>query len=430
MKDIRARLLTLFLLCILAASVVPTNARAQSACDNGIIVDETNSLNVQKVCEAMKLLAQRGVVVGLFISDERFGSDDEWYVRVDDVQVETQARFPQVIDSVERIELHQSGYFLSIGVVEGEMTATLDIGGTFGSDTPIHTADKNVKQQVLTAMTSNDPTEGIVGAFTEAYNVAYPPDQPFSMPTSQPTATPRPPVDMKPVRNFFAGFAVLVIFAVAGWLFIRFGVPVLSELNYLKVLIDRTGEIVRQANLVLAGDEPEGTLLYSRMEANGLHEYADIETAAVEAIRRTMRKIELVMSNRKMLLDNDKEGVRTLSYRERVEQLELIYLKLIGTSNTVLEMTEAEIAELLHPMMGFTQAEAETDPDVRALQSQSRLLEGKPLTVKMRYTEIRNVTEAGILIDIKNLKAQLAELRDAKIEDRPAVNVFTKRTRK
>ncbi len=425
------RLLTLVLMFVITASVVPTNAHAQASCDNGIIVDETNSLNVQQVCEAMKPLALKGVKVGLFLSDERYSSEDEWYARIDAVQIASQARFPQTIDNVEQMELHQSGYFLSVGIVDGEMTVTLDVGGTLGSATPIHLADETVKQLVLDGVASNEATESIVIALAEAYRVAYPnANQQFAMPTSQPTATPRPPVDMKPVRNFFAGFAVLAILVGLGWLFLRFGVPVIAELNYLKVLTDRTGEIVRQANLVLAGDEPEGTLLYSRMKANGLQEYSDIETAAVEAIRRTMRKIELVMGNRKMLLDNEKEGVRTLSYREKVEQWEVIYLKLIGTSKNVLEMTEAEIAELLDPMMGFTQAEADTDPDVRDLQAQSRLLEGKPLTVTLRYTKADDIgPEAGILTDIKTLKAQLAELRDAKIEDRPAVNLF-KRARK
>ncbi len=431
MKDIRFRLWMFVLMFIITASVVPTSARAQSACDNGIIVDETNTLNVQQVCEAMKPLALKGVKVGLFLSEVRFGSDEEWYARVDEVQIASQVRFPQVIGNEERMELHENGYFLSVGTVNGDMIATLDVGGTLGSDTAIQAVSESVRQRALAAVATDDPTSGIVQALTEAYNTAYPANQQFAMPTSQATETPRQPVDMKPVRSFFAIFAVFALLASGTWLFIRFGLPVIKEINYYKVLVERTGEIVRQANLVLAGDSPEGTLLYSRMKANGLDKYAEIEAAVVEAIRRTMRKIELVMSNRKMLLDNETEGVRTLSYRERVEQWEIIYLKLIGTNNTVLEMTDAETKELLDPMMGFTKAEADTDPDVRALQAQSRLLAGKPLTVTLRYTQADNIgPEAGILTDIKNLKAQLAELRDAKIEDRPAVNIFTKRTRK
>lgn len=436
----------LFSFVILAAlfltalsAIVPTmTVAAQANCGNGKIVDETGLLDVNKVCDAMLPLSQKGVQVGVYVSGMEFNTKDSWYAQLDTIEINTmKIKYNQTIDNQTVLDLDQYGFVISVGMLSGQPEVTVDVGGILQTTTTIRNSENDIKAVVASGFRNGTLTDAYVNALNKAYTAGYPAavqpqTQPQSQTQTQQTNTQTAePVDLAPFFRFVGRLVLFVLFAAGIFFAFKYGMPVLSDLNYMKSLDKVTKTIVNQALAIIKGDTVEGTLMYSRMRANGLENYPEVTADVKEWIRASQKTVIAAIRNREMLLKNEAEGVKNLTLKQRIQQWELIYLLLVGTSADILKLTNEELKQLLDPTYGFSPEAADKDAGVRLLQEQSRMLQGSALKITLKYTNPTSlkVKQEGILGYIKNLKLQLAKLREAKETAEPTLkDAQTKRS--
>lgn len=409
-----------FLLAAFLASIVVQPTQAQNACPYGYIEDETGTLDTAGVCQALAQWSNKGIIVLVFYSGDDFGSEDDWYARLDTFEANIECRTGQACRSGNDVDV-------DLLALEGNHSGEL-VDITTGNTLYVKGFD-NVKSQIKNIMTSGikagDPTNGYINALNEAYTAMYPPQaqaQPpvvVIMPTAELKPTPIP-IDWTPVKKGVSFAFWLLVIAVAGAGAVVFYVRVIEPQRKLLRQKARVEDILTRWLLVVGGffgntDTAETSDLYTLFKVYGVQAYPKIDKKVLEWIGTCLAALAMARRNFNDLRTRGTAEVRQMTLSQLVAELKAVYFTLVGTRRDVLAMDDGALKALLQPMMETTPKEGAGVNEllVRRMREQSDRLRTGPLKLEVQVAEASAMDAQGILGYIRELKEQLEELRTA-----------------
>lgn len=396
-----ALLLSLLILFLQLAWLI-TPAHAQSCSHVTFRVDSTASLDRTAVCDAAQPWADKGIQTFIYITDQVTDNEGDWYQLLDAIETDAGFRSGENFDpNVLAFEASSSG---------DPWAATL----TYGANLFDTALDQNESSRVQIAnnlqntIISGDATQGFVQALNESYAVNYPAASGSS------------------AESGGFGGAATAVGAIAAAGAAAAGGYILNKQVLQPARSRRKKEEAQRAHLaelrqnianlllacerLLQGDTPQDTVLYQVFDAYGGTHYADRKTAVTEWVRRSQAALNAAFDLRRDLLDEETQQKQTLE--QQIRSWETIYLTLVGSNPRVLELTDAELHDLLDPMITLERKEQET-PLVKQLVDIQRELQGKPLRVDLQAVDPATVDHEGILGYIDQVEQQLNELMGA-----------------
>ena len=416
------RLLTVWVLVLLVATLWgTTHAQAQTDCPYAKFkLDTEQTVDVNAICNAAQPWSQQGIQIFIFLTDYQPQSEDDWFARLDQAEVEAGLRDPNATDSLNKNTLA----FEASTATDLSWAYTLTYGELL-YDTPLDKDEAalfRVKNQMRTAIAAGDPTAAFVGALETAYEINYP----DSAPTTESTVVPEPTA---PPTETDASFPLaqiaLIGLGAAGLGIGGYGLTVKvvkpaheraqarkALQDHLETLQTRTANLLNACYQLLDGETPEDTVLYQLFSSYGGESYKDLHGQVYEGLRRSQSALDDAFDLHQKLIDPAVQATRTLE--QQVKDWEMLYLTLVGNSEPVLALSDDELRTLLDPLLSL-EREA---PDVQLAQQLDELRQelsgGLPLKVELQRVDPAQTDAQGILGYVDQVKSQTARLRAAR----------------
>jgi hypothetical protein len=398
------RKLWLTAVSLLLLAVSTRTIQAQSPCAHvDFRLDTTLPLDQAAVCAAAQPWADQDLRVFVYLTDVNPTGEDAWYDLLDQVEAAAGLRDLSQADGFNRSTIA----FEASATSNAAWAHTVTIGKAL-FETPLETDDglAQASARLRAGLQQGDATSAFTNAITTAHAIAYPPPPP-------------PPYGLLAAGAVVAvGLGGLALYRPL----LRPAVDRRRRRRALQAQLDRLRQNV--ANLLLAcerllaGDGPRATALYQLFEAYGGTKYAERETAVRQWIAVSQTALREAFDLRRELLREEAQAARSLE--QQVHDWEMIYLTLVGSSPQVLNLTEAELRDLLDPLL-ILEREAEQAPLAAQLRDISRQLAGMPLKVELMEVKAEEANKAGILGYVDQVETQLAELMAAQRDAPPAL---------
>ena len=396
----RRQYVFLTLLVFLAIWVLARPGRAQSPCPHvDFRLDTTLSVDREAVCTAAKAWAERGIEIFVYLTDESFASEAEWFEQLDRVEAEAGIVGTGQEDSFNRNTLA----FEASTASNTPWAYTLTYGERL-FDTNLDEDDAAVDQittDMRNAIQSENGTGAFVQAIEQAYQVNYPPPSPLLIGG--------------------IGVVVLVVLAVASFIVYVVAIrPALARARrrrqmeaHLATLQKNVANLLLASERLLKGETTEESVLYQLFEAYGGRHYPDRDEAVREWIRRSRAALNDAYDLRRSL--QDESVVQRQSLEELIRNWEMIYLTLVGSSPRIRELTDAELQDLLNPMIILERKAADVQLAAQ-LDEIRRQIQGMPLKVTLQEVDAEKTDQEGILGYVDQVERQIAELMAAQEE--------------
>lgn len=405
------------LLLAVLFTTLATPAFAQGNCSYGWIVDETGTLDAAAICEAMKPWTDKGIQVLVYYTEKSFANEDAWFANLDQVE--------QVIP--DRVNM-----FAVEGRTDGIVTVSRGDYLFYNTNLGLDARVDEVKGRLQTA---SNTTDGFVAALNYAYDVAFPAPvvqpteapRPTSVPPTPapPTATPVPlftPEEARQATNAVIGL-ILFVGIVAGGAALAYFVgykrvwPYYLRIRHLEEVRDRVQRLLNGVAKLVAGDDVESAFLYSLLSAYGVGQYKEMDEEVHEWIRRSKAAVDEAFRLHALLR---RDQGKKLPLERVIQAWEMIYITLVGTTREILDLTDEQMRQLLNPTEEVVGDEADVQL-VQQLRDLTREIASGGVKITLTVVDPRKVDSEGVLGYLKKAKAQLAELRRAKMEAEPTV---------
>lgn len=394
MKAPRLLWLIPFALLILTLLAAPT--AAQSPCrhvefvlDTGLPLDQT------AVCEAAQPWADEGIDVFIYLTDDRPAGEDEWFAQLDQIEATAGIR-----------DLSSGGFDRNTLALEASTTQTADWATTvtigealFNTPLDDDTALDTVKRDLADGIQSGNATAAFTAALATAHAITYP----------APNTT---------LINLGIVFVVVGVLLFAGvllyvpvvkpWLARRKRAQQLRE--HLGVVQQNVANLLLATERVLSGERVDDAVLYQMFTAYGGSRYPERDQQVREWIRRSQAALADAFDLRRSLLREDVQQSQSLE--EQVRSWEMIYLTLVGSSPRIRELTDAELQDLVNPLV-ILERDAEDVQLAEQLDAIRREIEGMPLKIELEVVDPEQVDAEGILGYVDQVEGQIRELMAA-----------------
>lgn len=395
LKRIRRWLAWPALFAILAVAGMAGQAQGQAACPHATIRLETNQpLDTAAICEAARPWAEDGFQVFILLTDYRTGGEDDWFNYLDRVEIEAGLRGAEPGEGFNKNALAleastAAGPDWGVSVTYGELL--------YGSRLDNDQALLQLNDQMRAAIAAGDPTGAFVGALNSAYAINHP-----------------------PLPLWVWGGLGLVGLGVLG----AGGAVVASRVvlparrrarqraalrQHLADLRSRTSNLLGACHRLLDGDGPEATVLYQLFSAYGGEQAPDLRRDVREWLRRSQGALNDAFDLRQKLIDPATQAKHPLE--AQVQDWELLYVTLAGSSERILEVTDEELRALLDPLLTLDR-EADDVQLAAQLDDIRRELAGMPLKVDLQTVDLAETDAEGILGYIDQVKAATAHLKE------------------
>ncbi len=383
--------LSSLLLLLLIAPV-----HAQSPCshvqfriDSGMPVDQ------QAVCDAAEPWAEEGIELFVYLTDDTPTSEEEWFAQLDQIEAEAGIR-----------DLASGGFDLNTVAFEASTTQPADWATTvtigeelFGTSLDNDSNLEAVGSEIQAGIQNGDATAGFVDALSLSYAIAYP----------------APNTTLITLGVILVGIGGLLF---VGILLYRPVIkPWLDERKrkqklqvHLGVIQQNVANLLLATERVLTGERVEDAVLYQLFQAYGGDRYREMNDEVREWIRRSRAALSDAFDLRRTLQSDD--VVRTKSLEERVVGWEKIYLTLVGSSPRIRNLTEAELQDLVNPMV-IMERHAKDVQLAEQLDDIRRELEGMPLKIDLELVDPESVDQEGILGYVDQVEQQIQMLMAA-----------------
>ncbi|HEX6387707.1 MAG TPA: hypothetical protein VF177_23810 [Anaerolineae bacterium] len=396
----RREYLFLMLSVFLASWLLALPVRAQSPCPHvDFRLDATLAVDQEAICEAAEPWAEEGIHIFIYLTDESFASETDWFDHLSQIEVEVGIADPGQEDGFDRSTLA----FEASTTSNALWAYTLTYGERlFGTELDQDEAAVSlIKSNMHSAIQSGDATRAFVQAIEQAYAVNYPPPSPLLIGG--------------------VGFVIVAILAVATFVIYRVAIqPALVRAQrrrrleaHLTTLQKNVANLLLASEQLLKGATPEESVLYQLFEAYGGKHYSDRDEAVREWLRRSQAALSDAYDLRRSLQDEAVMEQQTLE--EQVRNWEMIYLTLVGSSPRIRELTDAELQDLLDPMI-ILERKAEDTQLAAQLDEIRRQIQGMPLKVDLLEVDPEKVDQEGILGYVDQVERQIADLMVAQQE--------------
>ncbi|MEZ4641490.1 MAG: hypothetical protein R3E31_01915 [Chloroflexota bacterium] len=372
--------------------------QAQSSCSHvDFRLDTTLAVDQTAVCQAAQPWADEGVRIFVYLTDTPSANEDEWFSQ---------------LDQIETAEGYRNGTVFEKNVLAFEATTASNAGWsttlTYGEllyDTPLdqeETAVTRLKNEMRQAIQGGDATTAFVTAVEQSYSINNPPPSPVLL-----------------------GMGALIgagALGAGGYVTYRqLVVPAQRRARRRKELQEQLARLQQGiANLLLAleqliaGSKPEDATLYQVFVAYG----GKHQPARDESVRGWLAQCQQAFYAAFDLRRNlQSDEAQQIELEEQVRRWETLYLSLVGSSPRIRNLTEAELRDLLDPVVVLERGEQESQL-VAQLRDISRQIQGMPLKVEMMVVKPDEVDQDGILGYLDQVEEQVATLMEAQ-QDAP-----------
>ncbi|MCA9968994.1 MAG: hypothetical protein KC425_02205, partial [Anaerolineales bacterium] len=389
----QAMLAALGLLWLTLASAVRP-ARAQAACGHvDFLVEGGAALDRAAICEAAQPWADDGIRLFVYLTDVDPGSEDAWFAQLDEVESAMGYRAGEIFDRS----------LLALEATSGS-SASWAVTFTYGEalyDTPLdqdETAVTRLKNDMRQALQSGDATAAFVTGVSEGYSLNHPGASPLLI-----------------GAGVVAGLGVLGAGGYAAYRSVLLPAQRRRQRReelqaQLARLQERVANLLLALEQLIAGQQPEEATLFQVFEAYGGRHEPEMETAVRARIAASQQAFDAAFALRQQLLEEDFQQAQSLE--EQVRAWELLYLSLVGSDPRIRGLTEAELRDLLDPVV-VLQREAQGSAVVAQLRDLSKQIQGMPLKVDMLLLEPDNVDQAGILGTLEEVETAIGDLMAA-----------------
>lgn len=402
------RRLTFLALLVFALLLLARTTAAQSPCAHvDFRIDSALPVDRAAVCTAAEPWAERGINTFVYLTDADPGSEDAWFELLDQIEAEAGLRELGGGDVFDRTTLALEATTGS----NAPWAQTITYGeALFGTDIDSDAAANQIKNALRQNLQEGDATAAFVSAITTAYEINYPPPSPLA-------------------TGVTVALLVVGVLAVGGVVAVLLYRPVIRpalERRQRERQLATQLEVVQQsvANLLLAcerllgGETPTGTVLYQLFQAYGGEHYPERAEQVREWLRRSQAALSDAFDLRRSLLDEEVRQKQSLA--EQVHNWEMIYLTLVGSSPRIRSLTNAELQDLLDPMI-ILEREAQDVQLAQQLDDIRRQIKGMPLKIDLMEVDPEKVDRDGILGTIDQVEAQIGALMAAQQEAPGAV---------
>lgn len=369
-------------------------AQAQTACNHvDFLVESTSAdLDRQAVCDAAQPWAETGTRIFIYLTDAPAANEAEWFAQ---------------LDQVETAQGYRSGDIFEKNILAFEATTASNAGWavtlTYGEllyDTALdqdETAVTRLKNEMRQAIQRDEATAAFVNGLEQSYRLNNPPPSPILM-----------------GAGVVAGLGV-----VGAGGYVAYRQVVIPAQRRARRRHELQGQLARLqqsvANLLLAleqliaGREPQDAVLYQVFAAYG----GQHEPERDEAVRGWLQQCQQAFAAAFALRRNlQSEDAPPQQLEEQVRRWETLYLSLVGSSPRIRSLTEAELRDLLDPLVVLEREESESQL-VKQLHDISRQIQGMPLKVDMMVLQAEEVDQEGILGYLDQVEEQIAALMAA-----------------
>jgi hypothetical protein len=420
--NFRGRILPLVLFLVASLTVL---VQAQQSCPQVTFLNRSSTtLDQEAICQAAQPWGQQGIQLFVFLTDREPANEQEWFNILDQAEAQAGIRDPSQADSFQR------------NALAFEATTATDlpfaVSITYGErlyGTPLDTdqaALDRVKTELRNGIAQGDATTGFVDAIQAAYGVTYPvvaTATPLpAQPTSQILAAPPPSGSSFPWGWVIGGLFVVVILGSLGFVLYTTVIgPALQRARdraalrrHLETLKARTANLLNALAQLLPGDTPGDTVLYQLFSAYGGEKYPDLHAQVWEWLRLCQAALDDAFDLRQKLREPAVQEARTLE--QQVRDWEMLYITIVGSSERVTALTDAELRTLLDPLLTLQTQEQPDAPLASQLDQLRRELAGTPLRVDLQMVDPAQVDTRGILGYIDAVKTELSRLATAREE--------------
>ncbi|MEM7031741.1 MAG: hypothetical protein AAF629_19460 [Chloroflexota bacterium] len=369
----------------------PLALDAQSACPFAVIQLETQmSVDQNALCQAAQPWAEDGVRIFILLTDFQPENEVAWFDYLDQVEATAGLRDTNQADSFARDALafeFSTATSLAWGqsITYGEALTGSDLDDD-------EAVIRDIKNDIRLSIASGDATGGFVSGLETTYLVVNPPPSPF--------------------RWVIWGTLGVGGVGIAGYAVSRAMRPQRERKKrqaalaaHLETLRSRTNNVLSASDRLLDGDGAQATVLYQLFSAYGGESDPEMDEQIQDWLTLSQSALQDAFDLRRQL-DDPQTQQRPLE--AQVEDWEMLYVTLVGSSDRILNLTDDELRTLLDPMLTLEREEASDQQLSNQLDQIRRELSGLPLKIDLQMVEAASTDTEGILGYLDQVQGQIA----------------------
>lgn len=406
-----------FLTLLFVVSSLVT-AHAQSPCAHAEFrLDTDLSVDTAAICRAAEPWAEEGMQVFIYLTDDRPRNEEQWYELLDRVEADAGLRNLNLPDSFDRNVVA----FENSTAPELNWASTITYGeALYGS--PLDTDDATVlaiKKSMRDAIADGDPTRANVDALNATYEINHP----VTVATQTETSAAASPKSQRTstipwIAVMLAAFGLAAAGVIGYGVYVRVIRPNRERArhrvklqHHLDELQDQTANLLNACDQLLRGNAVEDTILYQLFSAYGGDYYDALQVEVREWLRRSQSALSSAFALRKQLLDP--VVLEEQSLEQTVRAWETLYVTIVGSSERIISLSDAELHALLDPLLSNQRSAPDAQLERQLEDLRTELAGGPPLKVELILSDPGQTDVEGILGYIDKAKTEIARLSEA-----------------
>ncbi|MCA9926150.1 MAG: hypothetical protein KC421_27450, partial [Anaerolineales bacterium] len=321
---------------------------------------------------------------------------EAWFDLLDQVEAEAGLRDAGQEDSFSR-----NGLAIEAATTAAPWNPTITYGESL-FDTKLdtdETAVTQLKNDLYTAIQSGDATAGFAQALEQAYAINHPP----------------------PYAAAAAAAVALGAAGLGGYQFLAR--PALKrrrrrqeQLAHLSGIRQNIANLLLACERLISGETIDDAVIYQLFAAYGGEQYPDRKKAVRQWLKQSRAALRSAFDLRRALeIQEEDAEAKPAPLEKQIHDWEMIYLTLVGSSEEVHNLTEAELRDLLDPMV-IMEREARDVPLAEQLNDIRRQIEGMPFKITLQEVDLTKADKEGILGYLTQVETQIGELMAAQTE--------------
>lgn len=384
----------------------------------------------EEICKAAGPLMSQGIEVYVFMTDEDPKSEDEWFAILDRVEINDWEIYRPASDTFKK-----SALAIEFTTNTTNPWGNVGFGEQFNS-TPLNGRPNqdSIRGLLRSSLKAGDHNAAVVQTLNTIYSKAFP--SPTPTPVPQQVVVQEGPktevtVDTAPVVQGLGTFLwwlfVLALIVVFGWFLVIPGVKLAMALfkhqRHIADLRGRVADLLNDAQQTIPGEDPEGTMIYTLWASLG-GKVSDRDSEVRTLISRAQRSLGIGYEVYLQLKRGSASWWNLVKVQEQVQAWETLYLTVTGRTESILNMTGEEQANLLDPIL-VIEPEEISDQLVAQIEDVRRNLRGGgKLKIVVRIVDQSTTDELGVLGSIDRVKQAIHDLRIARENARPMMEAL------
>ena len=413
--------------------ISPLRALAQGCGVAFLDKSESVDFNEEEICKAAEPLISKGIEVYVFMTDEDPKDEDAWFAILDRIEINDWGIYRPADDTFKK-----SALAIEFTTNTTNPWGNVGFGEQFNS-TPLNGKPNQdaIRGLLRSSLKGGDHNVAVVQTLSSVYSSAFPP----------PTATPVPQqvvvqegnktevnVDTAPVikgvGTFLWWLAILGFLGGFVWFLgipgVQFVLALYKHRQHISDLRMRVADLLNDAQQTIPGDDPDATMLYTIWTSMG-GKVSDRDNEVQMLISRGQRSLGIAFEVFLQLKRGAASWWNLAKVKEQVQAWETLYLTVTGRTESILNMTGEEQANLLDPILVIEPEEISDQLVAQIEEVRRNLRGGGKLKIEVTIVDQNTIDELGVLGSIDRVKQSIHDLRTARESARPMMEELQER---